>query len=115
MQDVKGAYIAGIGPLPREFKHLTLEGIMAMEVTHTQVPNHMRAAIVRYIENGIKPGSFLCSLIANNLNDTCTNADYINAAYIHSIVAWFVNYAPPACWGHDTAEEWWLERARREN
>lgn len=104
-------YVPGIGILQRSYKYLQLSSVLAMEISNaTQVPKHIRAGIVNYIESGVPPDSFLSSLIKNNLNDTCANADYINAAHIHSIVAWFVNYAPPACWGHDKAEEWWLER-----
>lgn len=107
-------HIQGI-EIPRDPKYLDEFKLLAMENAQTYVPVHMRAGILRYIEDGQPVGSFLSAVLSNNLHNACALADFENARHLHSIVAWFVNFAPPACWGHDTAREWWIERARGEN
>ena len=79
----------------------------AMNYPETFVPNHMRGAYQRWIENGIKPGSFGEALLSNDLKETFGRADHINKHHIGTTLAWFYNYAPCHCWGSpENVAEW---------
>lgn len=73
--------------------------LAAMGHSSTFVPKHDRDAIVRYIEHGIIPGSFLQAVICNDLREAFGQADYINTTALPTIVAWFYSHAPALCWG----------------
>lgn len=68
---------------------------------------HMRDSVERWIEHGIRPGSFLTNLLSNNLLGTCSHADSLNQHKIFEIVCWFYNEAPSGCWGSvENVAEW---------
>ena len=73
------------------------------------LPQHMRGAAQRYIENGIPPGSFLSAVICNDLASAMGRADHINRERIHDIVSFFYNEAPGPCWGSREKLAAWLE------
>ena len=78
-----------------------------MQDSHTYVPEHIRDAVVRWVEHGINGGSFLNAVVTNDLREACGRADERNSIYLRSIVAWFYNYAPSNCWGsREVAESW---------
>ncbi len=72
---------------------------MARTLTEAGVPAHNHEALIEYIFAGRPTGGFLSALLANDLKQTCAQADHINAAAIHKIVGWLWNHAPIACWG----------------
>jgi len=77
------------------------------------VPAHIRGGIVRYIDNGIPPGSFLTAVICNDLIGVCGKADEINRAALFDIVSWFWNEAPSVCWkSQEHMSEWMRLRAQ---
>ena len=59
----------------------------------------MRPGILRWIENGIMPGSFLTTIIENDLKGAISSADIENSCMISSYVHFFYNHAPGGCWG----------------
>lgn len=68
--------------------------------THiTILPEHMRGAMLRWIEDAIHPGSFLTAILCNDLKGTYSSADYINAAHVKDYIMYLYNYAPSNCWG----------------
>lgn len=50
------------------------------------IPDYMVGAARRYIMNGIPPGSFLTSVICNDLREAVANADDENAARLQGWV-----------------------------
>jgi hypothetical protein len=72
------------------------------------IPQHMRGAMQRYIENRIPPGSFLTAVLANDLMGALRRADHINRECLHDYGMWLANYAPPACYGSPEAVRAWL-------
>lgn len=80
----------------------------------TFVPEHMRDGISRYIEQGIRPGSFLTAVVQNDLREAIGHADDINLTALPTIVAWFYNYAPALCWGSTERMMGWLLTRRDE-
>ena len=73
------------------------------------VPSYMHGAVVRYMEEGIPPGSFLSAVINNDLREACSRADDTNKLALHSYVMWFYNWAPVGTWGHPDAVRDWCQ------
>ena len=72
------------------------------------IPEHMMEAIKRYVDHGIEPGSFLASVICNDLAGAFMNADHINKEIIGEYVQHFYNDEPSACWGSPARMEEWI-------
>lgn len=72
------------------------------------IPYYMQDALIRYYENGISPGSFLCAVLNNDLKEAFGRADDINQYCIRNYVLWLYNHAPTGSWGHADATENWL-------
>lgn len=74
------------------------------------IPPRMMDGIQRYIENHIKPGSFLSAVIQNNLKEACSYADDENLANLPAYVGFFYNQAPGQCWGSEENFKRWLNQ-----
>lgn len=96
-----------------DLKFLSEDGVNAMHEQHTFVPEHTRGSIIRFIEFGIEPGSFLLAVINNDLKNAFGQADIENTYHIRTIVSWFYNYAPSNCWGYNSSFEHWREFLKR--
>ena len=72
------------------------------------IPEHMRSGVQRYIEFGIKPGSFLTSMIENDLRGAVENADAENAHALRGYVQFFYSYGPAECWGSPEKMKKWV-------
>lgn len=71
------------------------------------IPDHMRAALRRYIALGIPPGSFLEAVLSNDLKNAFGRADDENRRRLFEWVRFLYNYAPTGCWGSpDTVKDW---------
>jgi hypothetical protein len=74
------------------------------------VPVKYHAGILRYVVLGIRTGSFLSSVIANDLRETIFRADDdIVIADISAILKWFYNEAPSPCHGSVQDRESWIK------
>lgn len=77
------------------------------------VPPHMLEGLLRYIEHGIAPGSFLMAVLQNDLKEACVRADEVNLRSLPAYVTALYNYAPEACWGSpQKVNEWMAVRAQ---
>ena len=77
------------------------EVTMIKEVTiinYEKIPEHIREAVQRYIEQGVLPGNFLQAVIRNDLIDSFARADDVNRSRLFDIVMFFYNEAPAGCW-----------------
>lgn len=83
----------------------------AMDKPDTFVPEHIRDGIKRYIEHGIRPGSFVTAVIQNDLRKAVGQADHVSLMSLPSIVGWFYVYAPALCCGAPERMEMWTELA----
>lgn len=63
------------------------------------IPEHLRAGVERYVDQGIPPGHFLTAVIESDLFEAFGRGDQESINRLHSLVMWFYNYAPSACWG----------------
>jgi hypothetical protein len=80
-----------------------------------QIPEYMRPGLLRWIENGIIPGSFLIAVLRNDLRGAFEKADMQNSVKIHSYVKFLYNCAPVDCWGSEEKVKRWsiIHRIKR--
>lgn len=74
----------------------------------SKIPERIHECIIRYIEYGIIPGSFLQAIICNNLRETYAQCDNENERHIKDYVKWFYIYAPSPCWGTKEKMDLWV-------
>lgn len=79
---------------------------------HFRIPESMMGGLERYVTQGIRPGSFLQAVIANDLIDACGRADPENLANLPAFVAWLENEAPRGSYGSREAMEGWISRGQ---
>ena len=79
-------------------------------IDYTVLPKHMRDGARRYIEHGIKPGSFLTAVICNDFTAAFMRADDINRAALPDFGRFFEGEAPDACWGSPEIFNAWVKR-----
>ena len=78
---------------------------------YSNIPKHMQESMIRYVEDKIAPGSFLSSVIRNDLFGAVNNADSENIGLIKVYVRWFYNIAPYGCFGSlDKMKNWIASR-----
>jgi len=78
------------------------------------LPAHIRDSVRRYVEKGINPGSFLTSVVSNDLFEAVGRADDVNRHRLFDICSWFYGYAPPACFGSEKRVKAWVERQKKQ-
>ena len=72
------------------------------------IPERMGDAILRYVQEYIKPGDFLTAVITNDLKEACRRADDENLQNLPAYVAWFYNHAPAPCWASEERMKAWI-------
>lgn len=77
---------------------------------YEDAPNDFGRSWERYIERGIRPGSFAQSLLCNDLIGAVRCADKDNIRLIAAHVKWLYIYAPSECWGSEEKFLRWLEK-----
>ena len=62
------------------------------------VPKHVLPGLVRFVENGYPTGSFLRSVLINDLEAACSRADDICGPALQDIVRFLYNAFPGGAW-----------------
>lgn len=70
-----------------------------MDINYDKLPEHMRAGVRGYIEEGGHIGGFLTALFSNDLVGTYGKADGANREAISIWVDFLHWEAPSTCWG----------------
>ena len=83
--------------------------VVKAEINYERLPEGLQGGVQRYIEDGIRPGSFLQSVISNYLMGAVCKADDINRGRMVDIVKFFYNEAPMSCWGSKEKMEQWIK------
>lgn len=77
-------------------------------LNYQKAPNHLGAALQRYIEQRTPLGGFMTAVVENNLREACAMADHVNQHQLWDIVNWLYNEAPSQCWGSPEKVKQWL-------
>ena len=72
------------------------------------IPEHMIDAVLRYFNDHIEPGDFLCALLANDFMQACGRADDQNIAALPAWAALLYNLAPSGSYGSPEKVKAWL-------
>lgn len=71
------------------------------------IPNHMRGGVIRYMEQGIRPGDFLCRILMGEFDRAFDISDGTNLAY-RSNWKTFQSSLPPIVHGSKTKFDAWI-------
>lgn len=77
------------------------------------IPQHLIESIQRHVQHGIPCGSFMDSVLCNDLTEACSRADKENQYLIFDIVKYLYNNVPSECWGSPNRVKTW--RVARSN
>lgn len=72
------------------------------------VPQHLRSALVRYVNDHDTVGDFLTAVLENNLRGAMMFADIESRAGLYALVKWLFNEVPSTCWGSEEAVKVWI-------
>lgn len=72
------------------------------------IPAYTKAALDRYINHRLAPGSFLTCVLSNDLFGAVGQADSENAVALADIVKHIYNEVPSNAWGSRDAVRNWL-------
>lgn len=72
-------------------------------------PNRMRD-LLDYINNGNRPGMFLCAVLRSNLIEACTVGGDDDVTNLAAYAAYLQMQAPEDCWGGPAIVEAWIDR-----
>lgn len=74
------------------------------------IPPLTQFALVHYVEDRIATGSFLYSVLTNDLFSAIANADESNVQALRAIVRYIYNETPTVCWGNEKNVKEWLKK-----
>ena len=79
------------------------------------LPPYMKSAVENWVFHGIPGGSFLTSIMTNNLKDSIFQADAQNRAKIQDWVQFITWHIPSACQGSVGCVNHWIQLHTKEN
>ena len=79
------------------------------EIDYSLIPDYMRRSVKAYLEEGIKPGSFLTAILENNLTESIARADSVNLANLINWARFLYDELPMGCWGSKEKVKKWIE------
>lgn len=78
------------------------------------VPDHCIDGLIRYIVDGVKPGTFLQAVLRDSLVDAASHADDINRHALLAYAHFLYSHTPRGCWGSAEAVQAWRGTAKME-
>lgn len=114
LADVVDEYEAKRAAIPQAIERDPVAAYRAFRGNHEAdelalLPGHMQAGIARYVLCGIKPGSFLRAVFADDFEMARLRADDINLAALSAYQNFLENGCPAACWGRPEHVQAWVE------
>lgn len=81
------------------------------DIDYSMLPEHLRAGLQRYIEDGVKPGDFLCAVLRNDLMGAWGRADEYCKAQMNGIMDFVYNQMPAGSHGSEAELNLWIQMA----
>lgn len=78
------------------------------EIGVRRLPFHMRSAVLRYIERGIEPASFLRAIFENDFVHAACNADLEDPNALLAYATFLFCDAPIECWVNAGKVDSWI-------
>lgn len=79
-----------------------------------EIPKRTKKSIDDYVEEGTPPGSFVRTVLRNDLARSFAKADKQNLESLHSIVKYIWNELPMKVWGSEKKVKQWIEKKKKE-
>ena len=73
-----------------------------------KIPNYMRSAVIKYVEDGQPVGDFLEAIISNKLVESFGAADDSNGFAVRAYANLLYNHFPSGAWGSRDIYEAWI-------
>ena len=81
--------------------------VFRFDYSYHNVPEHTRVSLENYFFYGYEPGSFVYSVLINDLTGACVHCDHVNREHMVEIVKWLLKTAPGRSWGNrDFVRDW---------
>lgn len=77
-------------------------------MNYSRLPEHMRDGMRLYIEKGIPPGSFMTSVLSNDLMGAMGRADHINQNRLFDYCVFLRSHAPIGSFGSPEHVKDWI-------
>lgn len=96
--------------------HITDDGLPnlmtsdSIAAANKMLPSYMIGGLMRYMNDGTRPGDFLSAVLKNNLMDAFSYADETNAQSVRDWARWLYNYAPSQAFGSVGRFTSWCDR-----
>lgn len=74
------------------------------------IPENIKNSLYNYIENGIKPGKCLTSILENKLMESFLSSDDNVVNNMKGIVFYLHTMAPASCWGSTQKVDSWIQQ-----
>lgn len=75
-----------------------------------RIPAHCQPGLARFVILGVKPGSFLCAVLAGEYELAARKADDVNKLAMKAYEDFLFNGCPAECCGSSKAVRAWCER-----
>lgn len=73
------------------------------------IPEHLWQGMMRYVQHGIRPGSFLEAVFAGDLHEVFRRGDVQSLDGLRATVNYVLNYCPVLCYGSQKRVQEWVE------
>lgn len=82
-------------------------------VDYSKIPvPYMEEGLRLWVEKGIRPGSFMTAMLANDFMNAAIRADDFNASKLQEWARFIYNELPEDCWGsREIMKEWEQSRS----
>lgn len=87
---------------------LTKERLNSLFIAN-HMPEHMEEGLYLYLTYRIPPGSFMLSVLSNQLVEAAQRADHINRNSLFKWANFMYNFLPSACYGSPEKVAAWLK------
>lgn len=74
------------------------------------VPPYMQQGLLDWMNHGVRPGSFLCAVLENDLMEAVGRADSTNAMRLKDYAQFLYNGAPAECHGSKEKVSAWAAK-----
>lgn len=92
----------------------SIHSTSASSARYAAIPEMTLNSLMLYVNEGVPTGSFLRSVLSNDLFGAFERADQPNRDAIGLLVTYIYNEIPSCCWGSREHYHSWLERKRNE-
>ncbi len=84
-----------------------------MSGSHSDQQHMLLEGLIRYRDLRVRPGGFLCAVLANDLHDALRRATPASLDVLPLLLNWIENWLPRRAWGSRQAVDAWVVEARR--